>query len=246
MKKYFIIAFLILIVSGAFAQLGGSYSKTQSDAKYYKVADGVLGYTADQVSAKTQKPYEKLIFAHGNKIVFPVFTAALWNTSYTLVNGSSVGTYYMVEDTVIADAVQFYTTVDANYTPFVDTTTYFNGFALYESNVSTKVLTKLTQTKNTPQMWDAGTAAGTLVTTSLNAETTLYPNKVYWIEGYWTTNTSVTVPTFLHFGAFPTRNVYGYFFAGIDDSNNYPAASKTNPTAYAGLSSIPGFTILYK
>lgn len=205
-------------------------------------------FTKDEVAAKTKKSFEKLIWALGGKAIFPSFaTATLWNASYTLVAGSSVGTFYMVEDTVVADGVAFYTTTNADYTSPADTATSFNGFALYESTLTPPLtLNRLTKTKSTAQIWDVGTASGAWVIDYFNTETTLYPNHVYWVEAYWNPNTTTTAPTYLTFGGIATRNIFGYFSTGINDTNIYPATSYTNPTDYAGLSHIPGLVIICK
>jgi hypothetical protein len=268
MKKLFLISFLFLLL-GIFANgqtktpKGLDVNGTIIDATEISSLNNITGNIENRLAGKAdlsnadtidifqmvKKPVEKLVDAFGDaneQIIIPSYTGVLFSSSYTFVNGTSIGTYFMVEDTTVVNKVGVYILNNADYTTSADTSTIFNGFAIFSVNKSTGAETLLTKTKCSPAFWDVGTAFG-VKTLTWNTAQTLIPGNIYWVKLYNNfSGTPTALPQIGANGTSSTRNAFGYYFCAYITNDLYPA-NKINPTDYtSGLSSVPGIVLFKK
>jgi len=157
MKKIIIFLLLVLIGSATFAQLGGSYTKNQSDSRYLKVINGISPwdsiYSKSEVDSITYlNDYMKMVRLMGSNVKgiplaapFPVSA-----TNYAFVDGTAYMEMHYVDRSGTITGAMWGSTATANFVA-----DNFNGIGLF-SVAANGTYTRIAVSANSATNFNAG------------------------------------------------------------------------------------------
>jgi hypothetical protein len=208
-------------------------TEAAADLRYLQVSEGEPLDIGDLVKADLLHALQML----GSEIkALPIGVFQLLGSTYTLVDGRSIGQLFVIDKAVTITGAAFVQQTQGNYTA-----DNYNGFALLSVNKTTGVATKVTETADDGNIWKA--AALAKVSKAFPAPVTLQPG-VYALMAVWNASATTQAPVVYAHVAIGTQykktsgGVLDISFY-IDPKNSFGATE--NISAGLALSNVTGF-----